>query len=92
MAQMQDHGKELGRAGEVAGCSTLPLPASGRDTPHFRQWRKCRQPSLARGCRKGYRWFGSPVAYSKARTIAGIRYKQTEPQCVLRTSCGSADI
>ena len=35
--------------------------------------------ALAKGWRKRYRWFGSPVAYSKARTIAGIRSKQTEP-------------
>ena len=50
-----------------------------RETPLFRQWRKYLQVSLARGWRKRYRWFRSPVAYSKARTIAGIRYKQTEP-------------
>ena len=50
-----------------------------RITPLFRHWWKCRMLSLAKGWRKGYRWFRSPAAYSKARTIAGIRYKQTEP-------------
>ena len=62
------------------------------ETPHFRHWRKYRQPRLVREWRKWYRRIRSPVAYSKARTIAGLRYRQTEPQCLLRTSCGSADI
>ena len=50
-----------------------------RETPLFRHWRKCRQLSLARGWRKRYRRFRLPVAYSKARARAGIRYRQTEP-------------
>ena len=52
---------------------------SWRETPLFRHWRKPRQPSLAKGWRKRYRWFRWPVAYPKARTITCLRYRQMEP-------------
>ena len=56
----------------------------------FRHWRKCRQPSLARGWRKRYRWIRWPVAYSRPRARAGIRYTQTEPTRRTERSRGSA--
>ena len=79
MEEVPSRDPGAGRASETPGCFTLVLVATRRETPLFRHWRKCRMLSLAKGWRKRYRWFGSPVAYSKARTIAGIRSKQTEP-------------
>ena len=46
-----------------------------RKTPLSRHWRKYRRLSLASGWRKRYRWFRWPVAYPKAWTIAGLRYR-----------------
>ena len=64
--------------GSAAGLM-VPLVGAWRETPLFRHWRKPRQLSLATGWRERYRWFRWPVAYSKARTIAGLRCTQTEP-------------
>ena len=86
VAQVPDYGTVAARAGVAAVYLTLLPAATRRETPGFRHWRKCRQPSLEKGWRKRYLWIRSLVAYPKARIIGGVRYKQTEP------SPGNADV
>ncbi len=76
---MPGQGPGSHRTGEADGGLASLLAATWRETPLSRQWRKCRQPNLARGWRKRYRWFRWPVACLKPRARAGIRYTQTEP-------------
>ena len=55
MEEVPCHDPRVGRASGTPDCFTLVLDAIRRKTPLFRHWRKCRQPSLAKGWRKRYR-------------------------------------